>query len=185
MGLFDMFKKKKEPEGPAFDPLRDMVLAKLKVGYFVDYEGESYEVVSYNEYEYGPVRNQEWGLRASSETMYLERSTEDGVSWSLSHPINIGDIQEDIRGMVIKEKDPLDRIHYDGKRYTMSDASAGYLRKDGSARNRQEFLSWFFMDEDEETFVSVMQWSGRQVEAVSGHFVEEYQFSNILPGQGT
>ena len=46
MGLKDIFRQKKE--SPEIDPIRDLVLSKLKVGYFVDYDLKTWEVTAYN-----------------------------------------------------------------------------------------------------------------------------------------
>ena len=42
-GLFN-----KQPDEPALDPLHDLVLAKLRVGYLVDYDLKTWEVTAYN-----------------------------------------------------------------------------------------------------------------------------------------
>jgi hypothetical protein len=183
MGLMDFFKKKK-PEKPSFDPLKDLVLKKLKVGYLVDYDAKTFEVTGYNVYDYGGSRAEEWQLRAESETFYLEYSQEDGGSWSMSYGMDLNEISEDVRGAIIAETDPPDRITVSGKAFTMADASSGWLLKDGKSLGRREFVSYFYMDDKEEAFVTIMQWSGRNVDAVQGWFVEEYEFDNILPGQG-
>lgn len=183
MGLFDFWKKKQPPE-PSFDPLKDLVLPKLKVGYLVDYDAKTYEVMAYNVYDYGGSRAQEWNLRAEGETYFLEFSPEDGGSWSMSYAIDLADIDQDVRGAIIAEQDPPDRIQVEGTTFTMADASSGWLLKDGKSMGRQEFVSYFYMDEAEEEFVTIMQWSGRNVDAVKGWFVQEYEFDNILPGHG-
>ena len=42
-------KKKKEEE---LDPLQDLVLSKLKVGYLLDYDMKTWEVTEYNKYDW-------------------------------------------------------------------------------------------------------------------------------------
>ena len=49
MGFSDLFKKKNKD---TFDPLKDLVLSKLRVGYFVDYDMKTWEVTGYNKYDF-------------------------------------------------------------------------------------------------------------------------------------
>ncbi|MFQ5585121.1 MAG: DUF4178 domain-containing protein [Calditrichia bacterium] len=45
-------------------------------------------------------------------------------------------------------------------------------------------MYWDFIDEEDENFLTIEQWGETEFEAAMGYYVEEYQFTNILPGTG-
>ena len=57
MGLRDLFgKKAKDKDRDAEpDPIADLVLGKLKVGYLVDYDLKTWEVTGYCRYEFDGI----------------------------------------------------------------------------------------------------------------------------------
>ena len=57
---------------------------------------------------------------------------------------------------------------------------SGSFYKDGGDEE-QQFIIWNYLDEPEEHTLSIEQWGEDAFDAAVGEFVEEYQFSNILP----
>ncbi|MBT3880259.1 MAG: DUF4178 domain-containing protein [Candidatus Scalindua sp.] len=45
-----------------------------------------------------------------------------------------------------------------------------------------EFLYWDYYDLSEEKTLTIEQWGEDKFDASVGNYVEEYQFTNILPG---
>ena len=45
-----------------------------------------------------------------------------------------------------------------------------------------EVIRWEFLDEDEESFLGIEQWSESELGAATGSFVADYEFTSILPG---
>ena len=45
------------------------------------------------------------------------------------------------------------------------------------------FVSWDYEDEAEEQFLTIEQWGETKFDMQVGFKVEEYQFTNILPGE--
>ena len=81
MGFKDLFKKNK----PQPDPLRELTLSNLKVGYFLDYDLKTWEVTAYNVYDFSEGdKTHEWQLKSSEETVYLELESDDADYWSWS-----------------------------------------------------------------------------------------------------
>ena len=75
MGLRErLFGRKKEvDEGP--DPLADLVLSKLKVGYLVDYDLQTWRVTGYSRYRFSGMDDiEEWELSANGVQRYLGRA---------------------------------------------------------------------------------------------------------------
>lgn len=177
MGLRDLFKKKEDD----FDPLKDLELSKLRVGYYVDYDLKTWEVTDYNKYEFGEgYTTEEWELTAGREKWYLERSDNDEVEWTLSKKIPIGAIEGEIRQYIIEHDDPPEQVVCKGKKYYLDESGAGYLYE-GGEEPAKEFVYWDFIDEEDEHFLTIEQYGETEFEAAEGYYVEEYQFVNILP----
>jgi len=177
MSFKELFGRK----SPDLDPLADLVLSKLKVGYFVDFDMNTWEVTDYNTYAFDDgYQTQEWELTAGHEKQYLERSEDDEVLWTLSRKLPLGAIEGNISKQIIDNEDPPSQITCKGKTYYLDESGAGNIRQ--AEHGRQEFIYWTFIDETDEHFVTIEQWGEREFEASEGRPVEEYQFTNILPG---
>ena len=179
MGLTDrLFGKKKVDEAP--DPLADLVLEKLKVGYLVDYDLQTWQVTGYCRYTFSGKDDsvEEWELSAAGEQRYLEWA--DG-GWSLSRKISIGAIDGDIRRHILDHDDPPSRIVFKGTAYHLDVSYAGRMFPDGKGSGA-DVIRWEFLDEDEMTFVGIEQLSETELSAAAGFVVEDYQFDHILPG---
>lgn len=180
---FNFFFKKKE-EGDEFDPLRDLVLSKLRVGYMVDYDLKTWKVTAYNKYNIDGRTTDEWELTSGRERFYLEREEDDEIYWSLSKKLPIGAIDGEIKQYIMKNDDPPDQITCKEKKYYMDSSGAGFMYE-GGLGSGIEFIFWDFIDSDGKNFVTIEQWGESEFDAYEGNGVEEYQFSNILPGTGT
>ena len=180
MGFFDFIKKK---DAVPLDPLKDLILEKMRIGYFVDYDMQTWQVIGYNSYEYGEGESvDEWELKHGREKRYLERFEEDEVIWSFGQKIAIGAIEGDLRKYIMKNDDLPENITYNGLSYYLDESGAGYFYKNGT-RPGIQFIFWNFIDEANDKYVSIEQWGESDFEASAGIFVEEYQFTNILPGE--
>ncbi|MDA1093544.1 MAG: DUF4178 domain-containing protein [Acidobacteria bacterium] len=179
MGLKErLFGKKTTDEAP--DPLADLVLDKLKVGYLVDYDMQTWQITSHARYHFSGTDDpvQEWELTAAGEQRFLELA--DGA-WSLSRNISIGDLAGNVRQHILDHEDPPERVVFDGAEYHLDASYAGQMVPDGSSTG-QEVIRWEFLDAAEKTFVGIEQWSETEFAAAAGFVVEDYQFSHILPG---
>lgn len=180
MGIRDFFRKGNG--NGSFDPLRDLQLAKLRVGYFVDYDLKTWEVTAYRKYDFGDGdMTDEWELTSGRDKCYLERSEDDDVLWTVSKKIPIGATGSHVRQHIIDNDDPPEEIEYQNITYFLDESGPGRMFEQGRGLPR-EFIYWDFIDEEGEKFVTIEQWGETDFEAATGHYVEEYQFSNILPG---
>ena len=182
MGLRERLfgRKKGVDDGP--DPLADLVLEKLKVGYLVDYDLRTWRVTGYSRYRFSGMSDiEEWELTADGEQRYLERA---GDAWSLSYRIAIGDIAGDVRRHILDHEDPPADHRLPGRRVP----SRRLLRGPPAAGRRgagEPVIRWEFMDESETGFVGIEQWGETEFTAAAGSAVEDYQFTHILPGSPT
>jgi len=181
MGLKDFFRK---PPKDEFDPLTDLELSKLRVGYMLDFDMQTWQVTGYNRYEFGEgYSTDEWELTSAKGKWFLERSENDEVEWTLSKKIPMGAIEGNIRQYIIEHEDPPEQVVCKGKTYYLDESGPGYLLEKGEGP-RREFIYWDFIDEEDEHFLTIEQWGDTEFEAAEGYYVEEYQFTNILPGGG-
>lgn len=186
MGLFDRFRRKEED--PDLDPIHDLVLEKLEMGYLVDYDLQTWVVTDHSRYTYNDGRTaREWELTSGRDKRYLELAQGDEGGWSLSKSIPMGAINSaaaaSIRDHILERENPPDEVSHKETTYYMEGSVGGYQIP--RAGGRLEMILWEFMDEDEESFLSIVQWSETEFTAVCGILVEDYQFSNILPGETT
>lgn len=180
MGISDLFGKKKKEE---FDPLRDLVLSKLKVGYMLDYDLKTWEVTGYNRYDWGEGEySEEWELQSGGEIIYLEREEDDGnLIWTVSRKIPISRIEKSVIDQIKEKEDPPEDIIFEGRKYYLSESGAGYLLKGGTG-SKKGFIFWDFLDDSEKRILTIEQWGDNEFELSNGEYVDEYQFTNILPG---
>lgn len=182
MGIRDFFKKGGS-EGP--DPIKDLILKNMKVGYMVDYDLKTWEVTAYNEYDWGEGDiTREWQLKSGDETVYLELESDDEDEWSFNRKIALGRLGSGIKESIIENGDPPDEIVFEGSTYYLEETAGGHYMKDGQGMG-QPMLRWGYEDDDGEKYIGVEQWGEEDFEASTGHPVEEYQFTNILPGKGS
>ncbi|MEM6456611.1 MAG: DUF4178 domain-containing protein [Acidobacteriota bacterium] len=192
MGLFDRLLNLGGGRGdadasPALDPLADLVLDKLRVGYLVDFDDVTWTVTAHHRYRFSEGDEaEEWELTDNATRRYLTRETGDGVYWSLSKKIALGAIDTDVRGPILAGDEPPARIVYRGATLFLDESDGGRFFEDaGPGRPRGEgkpFIAWTYIDEEDTVFLNVEQWGEREIEAAHGREVEEYQFTNILPG---
>lgn len=181
MGFFDIFKKKKKH--PDFDPSTDLVLSKIKPGFFTDYDMKTWEVSTKNYYDYG--NNDivyEWQLKGFDETIYLEKESDDEDRWTISRKIPLSKIDKNIIKQLSYEGDTPENITVDGKTYYFDEQSGGHFYKNCCGTG-EEFIAWCFLDEDENISITIEQWGENSFESSQNLPVKEYQFTNILPGK--
>ena len=179
--IWNFFKKSEEDET---DALHDLVLEKMKPGFLVDFDMKTWRVNSRNQYRWheGDVTD-EWELKQGTEIIYLEREEEDGiVSWTLTRKTNVEAIDGDIKQHIIDNEDPPDKITYEGTTYFLEEDDIGEYFK-GNESKGLKFVVWDYYDEQQENQLSIEQWGETKFAVTLGTEVEEYQFSDILPGK--
>lgn len=181
-----LFKKGKE-KGP--DPIRDLTLPKMKVGWFVDYDLQTWEVTGCHHYDWGEGDlTYEWQLKSVDDLLYLEMESDDEVSWSVSRKIPIGSVEAGLADHIITHGDPPEEVSYKGETYYLDESGSGHFHKTGQPGGPEEgkpLLKWDYTNESEDKFLSIEQWGEKAFEASAGIPVEEYQFTDILPIETT
>jgi hypothetical protein len=178
MKIRDIFRKdkKKEPE-----PLSDLFLAQLKVGYLVDYDLKTWEVLACNYYDWGEGDiSREWQLESADDMVYLEQESDDEEDWSLNRKIPIGRLGSGVKEHIMETGDPPDKILFEGTTYYLEEMAGGHFFKNGQEPGK-EMLRWSYEDDGGRSYLGIEQWGEEDFDVTVGEPVEEYQFTNILP----
>ena len=179
MGVFDRWFGEKEPEDST-DPLKDLTLSKLKVGYLVDFDLKTWEVKSHSTYDFDGGRAEEWQLDCGTERCFLERVEDDEVEWTINRKIALSDITEGVRKHILQHDDPPEVLTLAGRRFVAEGSGACCYYKDGKGSGDQ-MIYWEYADPSSQNTLSIEQWGEDEFEASTGKYVEEYEFTSILP----
>lgn len=181
MGWKDFFSKKNNHNEGS---LSDLTLSGLKTGYYVDWDMKTWEVVSSSSYNWGEDDiTYEWQLKTADDTIYLEyESDDDEEYWSICRKIDFQELDSGIQKHILDHGDPPEEIIYKGQPYLLEETGGGHYFKDADSSGR-ELISWNYEDEEGNQFLTIEQWGENDLEASLGFSVEEYQFTDILPGK--
>ena len=175
-GLFN-----RQADETVVDPLKDLVLTKLRVGYLVDYDLKTWRVTAHNTYDFDGLQVDEWELSFDRDVRYLERYDDDEEVWTLATKIPVGMLGDAVRDKLYAQEEPPSELHYHDSSYYRFNDAAGYFREGGSGE-RQPMLTWDYSNAANEKFLTVEQWGEREIDASVSVRVQSYEFTNILPG---
>ncbi|WP_373500474.1 DUF4178 domain-containing protein [Desulfococcus sp.] len=188
--FFGFGRKRREPDpgGSEEKPsasVTDLTLADLQVGYVLDYDMKTWEVTAQHHYDWGDggTLSHEWQMKSHDDTLYLEKASDDEVEWCVCRPIPFSRLGARVRNHIQEHEDPPDEIEFEGTTYHLDEFGGGKFFRNGKGPGR-EFLVWDYEDDAGERFLSIEQWDEDDFEVFVGIFVEEYQFTNILPRIG-
>lgn len=160
---------------------QEHTLSTMEKGDLVDFDLKTWQVMGYNTYDYDGFITREWELRCADDVRFLEAAEDDGrVEWTWTRSIDLQQIEEDVSGTIIEKDDPPPNVSFEGRHYEAVESSAGLQRRGGDERAR-EFVSWSY-ESKEGRLLFILQWGERDFAAYEGACVEEYQFTDILPG---
>ena len=182
MGLFDLFKKKKEV--PSYD-VTDLQLSDLQIGFVFDYDLTNWIVEEVGEYDWGNNHfSHEFKMTNGSETRFLEVEDDDESSLILTKKVKIRAIAEDLPEQIVKQERPPAKLQYEGKIYYMESEAPGYYHIEGD-ESWDELLSWTYEDQTGESVLCIERWGDWEFEASVGRYIEAYEITNILPSGTT
>jgi len=166
----------------------DLTLGNLQVGWMVDYDLETWEVKGYNTYDYDGFATREWELHSGRQVLFLELEEDDGQRrWTLSRSLALGELEEDVSAAIAAADEPPELVHWSGRAFNGVSSDAGeYTRVSGGGsdtRARREFVAWTY-EADDGHLLFLSRYGEQDLVAYEGQRVEEYQFTDILPGGG-
>ncbi len=167
----------------------ELSLSTMEVGFLVDYDLKTWEVIGRNTYDYDGSSALEWELRSGEDVRFLERSEDEGeVELTFTRRISLRDVDEDVAGTILDNGDAPEIANFEGRGYLAVESATGIQLKEGGEGpdndegEGREFVSWCY-ESEEGRVLFVTQWGDRDFTAYEGEHVEEYQFTDILPGR--
>ena len=126
-------------------------------------------------------------LRSASDEIYLSLENEGELEIVLANKIRLIKLGEDLDDQIVANERPPKTITYEGVKYYRDNESPGYYRNTATTEREQsiEMITWDYYDDDEEKSISIEQFGEREFEAYIGVYVEEYEFSNIIPASNS
>ena len=164
-----------------FDPLRDLTLSKLKVGFLVDYELKTWQVKQRDSYDFDGDRHYEWKLDAGDDVCFLAKESDSPSKWTVSRPIAFSVLGQNVHDHVRTHEDPPSSIDYEGTQFSLVESGAGHYYQDDQDEG-EELIYWDYVDSNSKHTLTIQQWGEDEFEASLGLYVSEYEFSNVLPG---
>ena len=174
--LFKRSEASNEPEFP------EIAMNCLGIGDLFDFDLTTWEVVSSSQSDYDGHIESEWEVRGGVDSRTLV-AIPDGGEWNYQwlEEKNLSDLGlNNVMNELKSEKDPEENLHIEGLNYIGYEAGGGIYK--GSNEERP-FLYWSY-ETDHDHVLNIVQWGDNEFSATIGMRVDEFQFSNILPGSG-
>lgn len=172
--FFNLFKKKEEETPIAID----QTIHDLKKGYLLDYNLESWEVLASFTYKYKGYSSNEYKIRSSSETRFLNVSDTNDLLLGMSKEANINNIDSGLRDSVANGQ-PLVRLTLGDEVYNLKESAQGEFTDD-ALQDWAQFSSWEYVNSANTKFIYVSQWEDNSIECYVGDYLKEHEISNIL-----
>lgn len=167
-------------EEPNYDPT-NITLQDLEVGFMVDYDLKTWEVIGKFEYDWGNnFFTDEYKLQADKSALYLHLEEDDELEISISQKIRLNEVAENIPNHFQSGDDAPRALTYQGVTYQLEEEAQGSYRNVRS-EHWSDFISWEFAHPSEDQFLTLERWGEEEFELSHGTYLEAYQFSNILP----
>lgn len=179
MGLFDRFKKKKEPD---YDPL-NITVEHLKKGFILEYDLKTWEVTAEYTYDWGDnCFSKEFQIKSGNDVLYLSIEKDDELELTLTRKIKIRELEANIPEHIAQYEKPPKNIAYNGETYLLDGESPGYFHDEDDKKDTWiEFISWDYYNKAETAYLCVEQWGENEFEAAEGKLIKPFEISNILP----
>ncbi len=173
--LFKLFRKEKVERVPI---KIDLSIHDLKTGCILDYNMESWEVVSSYTYKYAGYSAKEYKIRSGSETKFLSVTDSSRLYITVSEEVNINNIDERLR-LSVAAGQPLAKLNWQGQQYVLKEESKGHYTED-KYQDWAAFTGWEYVNADNTKFIYVSKWEDNSIECYAGDYLKEFEISNIL-----
>lgn len=180
MGLFSIFKKNE----PTYDS-SNIRVQDLDIGFVFEYNLSTWVVKAVMEYDWGNENfSRELQVSNGSEMLFLGIEEDDELELSLMKKVKLRSIQNDLTDLLISQQEPPKTLNHEGVEYYLEEETPGYFRNITKKTDWEEMRLWNFEDKTGKHLLSVEQWDEKEFEASIGISIEEFEISNILPGEG-
>lgn len=179
MGLFDIFKNKKDQE-KHYDPT-NIKVTDLEKGYLLDYDLETWTVTKMSEYDWGNnFFTREFVMVSKGKKLYLHIEEDDELIITLSENIKYRKLGYEVIDFIELNGKPPKKINYQNVTYFLDEEAPGFYRNTDT-EDWEELISFDYLDEGEEKCLTIEQWGDNDFEASVGKIIKPIDISNILP----
>ncbi len=173
MGLFDFFKRKKENQKYAEEPLVGVSLDNLKKGDIIEIDGESWEVIGVGYYDYGGEIEKDWELLSSKGKAFLNKE-DDSIYFFVKD--NPNKVSPPLISYLKEHEDFPPEISFDGEKFSISFSGSAYYVKDNT---KAPVIIWDF-ENKEGKIVEILQWGEEDFEVYVGRKLKEWEIEEIF-----
>ncbi len=168
-----------------FDPTR-LTLENLKMGYLLDYDFKTWEVIGHYIYEWqGYSAEKVFKISTLQEIAFLFMNKEFGdLSVKILQPINIHLIDERLEAEILAKQQPYNILTYEHTPYYRETAKEGFvseLKQRNAAGSRNRILVWEYYDGQRRNLIRIEQHGRLDFRCFLGQSIEATEFSDILP----
>ncbi len=179
MGLFDLFKKKKE-ETTHYDPT-DIKVSDIEKGYLFDYNMETWSVQKMGEYDWGDNHfSREFLVVSGTKNRYLSIEEDDVLEIALFEKIKYRKLGSVVIDYFREHEKFPDQITYQDTTYYLEEIAPGFYR-DVESENWEELMSFEYENEEGDKYLTIEQWGEEEFEASIGIEIKAFEISDILP----
>ncbi len=177
-----LFKKSSNDDN--YDPM-DMRVTDLRKGYIFDYDLKTWMVTGEYEYDWGDEYfTREYKIESGDDVCFLHVEEDDQVELTITKRVKMRSIDENLPEYILENEDPPNKLEYKGITYLKDERNPGYYRDvDAGEDDWSEFITWDYYDDDDKHVLSIEQWGEQEFEASAGKVVQEFEISNIIPGE--
>ncbi|MEW7292466.1 DUF4178 domain-containing protein [Aquimarina sp. 2304DJ70-9] len=176
MGIFNFFKKDK-PESVV-----DFTVNDLKKGFILDYFLKTWEVKNVYVYDWGNNSfSREYFLDSGDESLYLYVEDDDELICSIWSKIDILDISPSLIEIINSTDEAPNSISYNSATFVKISSNLGHCMEEGDEEAYDELINWTYQNSDNKELISIDRVGEEEFEVAHGNYVQEFEFSNILP----
>lgn len=169
-----------------FDP-DSITLESMKLGFLLDYDTETYEVV--NEFQYDWEDNSSEKLFKVREmgglNSFFLMTQREGSTLTIFkvQPVNIFALKEDLDREIQEYKRPSNIIRYQDVAYFREYSKTGFsFNFEQKKPIAQEVISWKYFDDIRNKVIRIEKHGQNDFKAFVGEMIDPKHFANVMPG---
>ena len=176
MGIFEFFKKKKELTAV------DYTVNNLKKGFMLDYFLKTWEVKKVYIYDWGNNSySREYYLHSGNENLYFNVEDDDELICSVWKKIQLTQISPGLVEIIGATDEGPATISYNNATFVKISSNPAHCFEEGTEDDFYELINWIYQNTDNKELISIDRVGEEEYEVSHGSYVQEFEFSNILP----
>ncbi len=177
------------PEKPreftvSYDPSR-LTIENLKPGYMVDYRIKTWKAVNENQFDWdNGLTEKEFKLVIESEIdrMFVYLRKESGYLEVLeTKQINIHAIDPLLEREILENKQPMNRLNYNGLPYYRENVKKGWVFNIPGDERPRRVTAWEYFNEQRDLVIRIELYGTAEFKTTIGKIISPSLFTDILP----